>query len=143
MKWRVAYEAGTLKAVSKRGGKIVLTKEVKTAGEPAKIILTADRNTITADGEDLSYITATIVDKNGVMVPTANNLIQFKISGEGTIAGVDSGDPISHESFKGNSHTALNGLALAIIQSNGQKGSITLTATSGGLQPATVTVAAK
>ena len=143
VKWRVPYEAGTLKAISKKDGKIVLTKEVKTAGTPAKLILNADRNTINADGNDLSFITVTIVDKNGTIVPDADNLIQFKINGEGFIAGVDSGSQTSLESFKGDKHTALNGLALAILQSNGNKGSITLTASSKGLESSTIHVEAK
>jgi beta-galactosidase len=143
VKWRLPFTAGTLKAISRKSGKIVLSKEVKTAGAPARIILKADRNLIKAGGDDLSFVTATIVDKDGVMVPDANNLIQFKISGEGFIAGVDSGDPVSHESFKGNQHTALNGLALAILQSNGKKGSIQLTARAVGLTPATIVVTVK
>jgi beta-galactosidase len=143
VKWRVPFEAGTLKAVSRKNGKIVLTKEIKTAGKPAKIILKADRNVIQADGNDLSFVTATIVDKNGITVPDANNLVQFKISGQGFIAGVDSGDPTSHESFKGDKHTALNGLALAIIQSNEKKGKITLTATADGLVSSTIMIEAK
>jgi beta-galactosidase len=138
VKWRVPFQAGTLKAVSHKNGKTILTKQIKTAGKPAKIILKADRNVIQADGNDLSFITATIVDKNGIPVPDANNLIQFKISGQGFIAGVDSGDPTSHESFKGDRHTALNGLALAIIQSNERKGNITLTATADGLASSTI-----
>lgn len=143
VKWRLPFTAGTLKAVSKKSGKIILSKEVKTAGAPEQIMLKADRNLIKANGDDLSFITATIVDKDGVMVPRANNLIQFKITGEGFIAGVDSGDPVSHESFKGNSHTALNGLALAIIQSNGKKGKITLTASAEGLQSSTIIITAQ
>jgi beta-galactosidase len=141
--WRVPFTPGTLKAVSRKNGLTVLTKEVKTAGQAAKIILKADRDIINADGKDLCYITATIVDKDGVMVPTANNLIKFKISGEGFIAGVDSGDPVSHETFKGNQHTALNGLALAILQSNGKKGKITLTASADNLTTSTVTIETK
>lgn len=143
VKWHVPFAAGTLKAVSRKDGKTVLTKEVKTAGAAAKIILKADRNAIKADGKDLSFITATVVDNNGVMVPEANNLIKFTIAGEGVIAGVDSGDPISHESFKSNQHTALNGLALAILQSNGKAGNIMLTANAEGLQSATVVVVSK
>lgn len=143
VKWRVAYTAGVLQAVSRKNGKTVLSKEVKTAGAPARLILKADRSLIKADGKDLSFVTTTIVDKNGNTVPTANNLVQFKIAGEGFIAGVDSGDPVSHESLKGDSHTALNGLALAILQSNGRKGRITLTASAEGLQPATITVTAQ
>lgn len=143
VKWRVPFKPGTLKAVSRKDGKTVLIKEVKTAGRAAKIILKADRSGIKADGKDLSFITATIVDKNGNRVPDANNLIKFKIKGMGFIAGVDSGDPVSHESFKANQHTVLNGRALAILQSNGKAGKITLTANANGLQPSRVVVAAK
>lgn len=143
VKWSVPFQPGTLKAISRKDGKTVLTDEVKTAGAPAKIMLEADRNTIKADGKDLSFITATIVDKDGVMAPRADNEIHFKISGTGFIAGVDNGSETSHESFKGNEHAALNGLALAILQSNGQKGIITLTATTEGLQPATIVIRAK
>ncbi|MGN6196777.1 MAG: beta-galactosidase GalB [Ginsengibacter sp.] len=143
VKWTVPFEPGTLKAVSRKNGKTVLTDIRKTAGAPAKIILKADRNKIDADEKDLSFITATIVDKNGVVVPRADNEIHFKISGTGFIAGVDNGSETSHESFKGNEHAAFNGLALAILQSNGKKGTITLTATCEGLQPATIVIETK
>lgn len=73
---------------------------MKTAGTPAKIILTADRNSIMADGKDLSFITATIADKDGNVAPFADNEINFEISGSGFIAGVDNGSETSHESFK-------------------------------------------
>ena len=141
--WRVPYVPGTLEAVSRKDGKTVLTKEIKTAGAPAKLILSADRKIIDADGKDLSYVTVTIVDKNGITVPNADNLIQFKITGAGFIAGVDNGSETSHESFKANKHTAMNGLALAILQSDGKKGNITLTASSSGLQSAKIIVTAK
>src|SRR5207302_1933839 len=74
--WRVNYEPGILKAVSRKGMKIVLIKEIKTAGTPAKIQLTADRKTIKADGEDLSFITVKILDKDGNPVPRADNLVK-------------------------------------------------------------------
>jgi len=143
VKWRVPFAPGTLRAISRKNGKTVLTKQITTAGTPAKIILKADHANIKADGRDLSFITAAIVDKNGVMVPDADNLVQFQVHGAGFIAGVDSGDPTSHESFKASQHTALNGLALAILQSNGAKGAITLTAHATGLQPATIVVQAQ
>jgi beta-galactosidase len=143
IKWRIPFTAGTLQAVSRKNGKTVFTKEIKTAGEPAAIILKADRNSIKADGKDLSFITATIVDKNGILVPNANNLIHFKINELGAIEAVDSGDPVSHESFKSDRHTALNGLALAIIKSNGIKGKITLTATADGLVSKTIIIETK
>src|SRR5699024_4394636 len=105
-----------------------------TAGTPAKIILEADRSKIKADGKDLSFITVRIVDEAGNLVPRADNLVHFEVEGEAIIAGVDNGNPISLESFKGNQRKAFNGLALAIVQANVAKGEVTFTATSEGLE---------
>ncbi|HEY6975368.1 MAG TPA: beta-galactosidase GalB, partial [Chitinophagaceae bacterium] len=138
--WRVVYEPGTLKAISRKEGKVVLTKEIKTAGTPAKIILSTDRKTIKADGNDLSFVTVTIVDKDGNMVPGANNLVKFTITGEGFIAGVDNGSETSMESFKVSERKAFNGLCLAVIQSKEKTGKAELTATSQGLSSASLTI---
>jgi beta-galactosidase len=136
--WRVKYEPGTLKAISRNNGKEVLTSEVHTAGAPAKIELVADRKAFSADGKDLSFITVKILDKDGNIVPTADNLVNFKIDGEAFIAGVDNGDEVNHDSFKVNYRKAFNGLALAIVQAKEKKGNVTFTATSDGLQGASV-----
>jgi beta-galactosidase len=141
--WRVKYEPGTLKAVSRKNGKVVLTREIHTAGAPAKIELVADRKNIKADGKDLSFITVKILDKDGNVVPNADNLVNFKISGPGFIAGVDNGDEVSHDPFKANYRKAFNGLALAIVQTKEKAGSITFTATSAGLLSATVVLMSK
>lgn len=141
--WRVPYEAGVVTAVSLKDGKIMLAKEIKTAGEPAAVVLTADRTHIKADGDDLSFITATIVDENGIKVPTASNLVHFSVSGAGSLVAVDSGDPVSHESFRGDSHTALNGLALAIVKAGKIKGKITINATVAGLKSSSVIIEVK
>jgi beta-galactosidase len=140
VKWRLPFTPGTLKATSRKDGKTVLSKEVKTAGAPAKIVLKADRKQIKGNGKDLSFITATIVDKDGVMVPQAKNLIRFSVNGTGFINAVDNGDPTSHEPFKSNMRKAFNGLALAILQSNGKEGKIVLTAHADGLEEGTVEV---
>jgi len=141
--WRVQYEAGTLKAVSRKQGKIVLTKEIKTAGKTAKIILTADRNTIKVDGDDLSFITATIVDASGNIVPDADNLIKFNTKGEGNVIATDNGLQTSMESFKSNQHKAFNGLCLAVVQAGEKTGTITITATAEGLTSSTIVVTVK
>jgi len=138
--WRLRYEPGTLKAISRKGGKTVLTQEVHTAGKPAKIELVPDRKNIKANSKDLSFITVRILDKDGNLVPNADNLVTFDLSGEATLAGVDNGDPVSHASFKANNHKAFNGLALAVIKSTGSAGTITLKATAEGLQPGVVTI---
>jgi len=136
--WRIPFEAGTLKAVSRKNGQVVLEKEIKTAGAPAKIRLTADRNKIKADGCDLSFITAEVLDANGVPVPTAGNQIRFEVKGDAFIAGVDNGDPTTHESLKGASMKAFNGKCLAVVQANEAPGEVTFTAKADGLQEASV-----
>jgi beta-galactosidase len=141
--WRVKYEPGTLKAVSRKNGKVVLIRLIHTAGEPAKIELSADRKLIKAGGKDMSFITVKILDKDGNVVPDANNLVNFKINGEAFIASVDNGDPVSHDSFKVSYRKAFHGLALAIVQTKEKAGSITFTATSKGLQNASLVLTSK
>ena len=141
--WRIQYEAGTLKAISRKNGKIVLTKEIKTAGRPAKIILMADRNLIKADGNDLSFITAKVVDAEGNTIPNADNLISFATKGAGTVIATDNGLQTSMESFQSKQRKAFNGLALAVVQSSEIKGQITVTAKSNGLQSTTIIITTK
>lgn len=131
--WRIPFEAGILKAVSRNDGKIVLEKEIKTAGKPSKLKLSADRTTIKADGNDLSFITVDILDKEENIVPTANNLIKFELIGDGEIVGVSSGDPVNHQSFKGKEHNALNGKCLVIVQANKSSETLILKASSKNL----------
>jgi len=137
--WRLAFEPGVLKAVSRKNGQVVLSREVRTATEPAKIVLVPDRQTIKADGMDLSFVTVKIVDQNGTLVPLADNLVKFEVSG-GSIAGVDNGNQISHESFKANQRKAFHGMALAIVQAKQKPGRIVLKASSGKLAPASVVI---
>jgi beta-galactosidase len=141
--WRVPWMAGELKAVGKSSGKDALEAIIKTAGEPAKIILEADRDLIKADGSDLSFITVRITDADGIVVPKANNHIRFKISGPGFIAGVDNGLQTSQEPFKADNRTAFNGLCLAVVQALEKPGNITLTASSEGLEDASITIRVK
>jgi beta-galactosidase len=141
--WRLKYEPGTLKAVSRKDGKVVLTSEIHTAGEPAKIMISADRKTLNGDGKDLSFVTVKIVDKDGNIVPNADNLVNFKVNGQAFIAGVDNGDPVSHDPFKTDYRKAFHGLALAIIQTKETKGYATVTAESNGLESATVVLYSK
>jgi len=97
--WSVPYVAGKLEARGYMDGKVAQTSTVETTGEPARIVLTPDRSTINADGEDISVVNVSVVDENGFVVPTASNDISFDIDG-GTILGVGNGDPSSHEKDK-------------------------------------------
>lgn len=138
--WRVPYQPGTLKAVSRQNGRVVLTREIHTAGPAAKLVLQPDRKDIHADGSDLSFVTVRIEDADGNLVPHADNMVHFKVTGPGFIAGMDNGSETDHESFKGDQHKAFNGLCLAVIESSGKKGPITVTATSAGLPAATTVI---
>lgn len=143
VEWKVNYEPGVLKAVSRKNGKTVISREIKTAGKPVKIELSADRSRIKADGKDLSFITVRILDAEGNLVPDADNLVKFKVSGEGFIAGVDNGYQASMESFKAPYRKAFKGMCLAIIQSTEKSGKITLQATADGLQTTSITINTK
>ena len=131
--WRIKYEPGTIKAISRKEGKTVLEKEINTAGKPAKIVLAADRSSLKADGKDLSFVTVKVLDETGNMVPDAANLINFKVSGNGFVAGVDNGLQTSMEPFKANYRKAFNGMCLLIVQTNKKSGNIQVEATSEGL----------
>lgn len=131
--WRVKFEPGVVKAISRKDGKVVAEQEIRTAGEPAQIRLTPDRSTIQADGKDLSFVTVEIVDKDGNLCPNAENDVTFAVEGAGFIAGVDNGSPISMEKFKDNHRKAFYGKCLVVVQNNGADGNIKLTATAEGL----------
>ncbi|MCX2452491.1 DUF4982 domain-containing protein [Pedobacter sp. PLR] len=141
--WKVKYEPGTIKAISRKDGKTVLEKEISTAGKAAKIELLADRNEIAADGKDLSFVTVRILDAQGNVLPDADHLVQFKLEGEGTIAGVDNGFQASLEPFKADYRKAYRGLCLAIIQAKNKAGTLKLTATAAGLQSSAISISVK
>jgi beta-galactosidase len=142
--WQVPYQPGTLKAVAYQGGKQVAVDEVHTAGVAAKVRLIADRGAIQADGEDLSFITVRIEDKDGNLVPGADNLVHFTVTGAGSIAAVDNGNAATVEPFQANQRKAFSGMALLIVRSQkGQKGSIHITATSDRLAQAVADIAAR
>lgn len=138
--WRLPYEPGVLKAVSRKNGRVVLTSEVRTAEEPARIVLEPDRKIIKADGTNLSFVTVKVVDRNGTVVPMADNLIKFELTGAGSIAGVDNGYQASHEGFKRKQRKAFHGMALAIVQAKQNPGRIVLKASSDNLPPASVVI---
>ena len=142
LRWNdVAYLPGELKAVAYKNGKKWATDSVKTVGAAEKLLLSADRNKIAADGEDLSFITVTVADKDGLQAPRSNNHIQFKIEGPGEIVATDNGDANGFASFQAPERDAYNGLALVIVRARaGQPGNIKLTAVADGLAEATVKI---
>jgi beta-galactosidase len=140
--WKVAFEPGTLKAVGLNGGRVVATHELRTAGQPAKIMLAADRNRLAPAWDDVAYVTATVVDANGVLVPNAGDLISFNITGPGRIAAVDSANNASHEPFQATERRAYQGRCFALLKANATTGRITLVASAPGLTSGSITIAA-
>lgn len=141
--WQVAYEPGTLKAVGKdAAGQAVATHELRTAGKPAKIVLTPDRQTLSPAWDDVSCVEVSVVDDKGALVPTAADLITFRINGPGVLAAVDSGSIATHEPFQASQRKAFQGRCVAMIKAAAASGRITLTATAAGLPEASVTLEA-
>jgi len=127
LQWQVKYQPGDIKVVAYNSGKVVATKQIFTAGLAAEVRLTADRSVLTADGYDLSYITADILDAKGNLVPDADNLIHFTVEGAAEIEAVGNGDSATIEPFVANYRRAFNGKALLIIRSKrGQLGEVTV-----------------
>ncbi|MBR3659441.1 MAG: DUF4982 domain-containing protein [Bacteroidaceae bacterium] len=138
--WNVTFEPGTVKIVARKDGVETASREIHTAGEPAQIRLTPDRSTIKSNGTDLSFVTVEILDKDGNLCPNADNLVKFEISGNGFIAGVDNGSPISLERFKDDKRKAFYGKCLVVLQNNGKKGTIKLDAVAEGLKRAHIDI---
>ena len=143
LQWDVPYTPGVLKAVGKKDGKIVYTEEIRTTEQPFAIQLKADRKNISADSRDVVHFEVSVIDKNGNIVPTADNMINFTIEGGGKIIGVDNGNPNDHDSYKIPQRKVFNGFGLVIIQSTGKTGVIKLLASADGLVSAERVVSTK
>ncbi len=130
----VKYQPGELRVVAYKAGRNWAEDVVRTTGAAAKLLAKADRTNIHSNGSDLSFITVTIADKDGLMVPRSQNLVHFEIKGPAEIVAVDNGDATSHQSFKAEECKVYNGLCLVVIRSrSGQPGAIILRASSKGV----------
>ena len=138
--WSVPYEPGTLYAVGYKKGEVCCETSVTTAGEPYAVRIAADRSVIKTGIKDLAYVTAEIIDKNGVVVPTAKADVTFKVQEGLKILGVDNGDPEYVGALKSNHIPALAGLCLAVIGDKGLQGGFTVTAEADGLESGSITI---
>ncbi|MFF4272606.1 glycoside hydrolase family 2 TIM barrel-domain containing protein [Streptomyces sp. NPDC001536] len=137
--WQVPYRAGELKAVARRGGKVVATDVLRTAGPARAVRLTADRESLAADGRSLAFVTAEIVDARGVVVPDAEHLITFAVKG-GSLAGLDNGREESAERYQAGTRTAFRGKALAIVRAGTEPGALKVIARAEGLKAGTASL---
>jgi beta-galactosidase len=141
--WDVQYEPGELKAVGyDRLGHVSAQEIVRTAGQAASLELSVERPVITSGVRDVASVTVRAVDADGVFVPLAENQVSFDVSGPAKLIGVDNGDPESHASYQGSTRALFNGMALALLQSTPDQGTIRITAHSEGLKDASLEIAA-
>lgn len=138
LRWdEVVYAPGELRAEAYKDGKRWATATTRTAGAPAKLELAPDRNMIRGDDNDLSFVTARLVDADGRPVPTANDRIRFRVEGPGTLVATDNGDPTDMTPYPSHQRAAFSGLALAIVRAQpGRVGTIVVHADADGLQAA-------
>ena len=138
--FEVPYTPGVLRAIGYDAGERVATWELQTVGAPASIRLTPDRDILQATGDDLSFITVEVVDARGRIHPNADHEICFTVQGQGVIAAVGSGNPVSEEPYRGNQRSAYEGRCLVAAKTTGTPGTITLRAQADGLDPAEITL---
>jgi len=136
--WKVNFSAGALKAIGSNGGRVVATHELRSAVSAWKLLLSVDKSAIANDWNEVAFVNAYVADELGTIVPDAENLISFKVEGAGFIAAVDSANSNSHEPYQASQRRAYQGMCLALIKARANKGKITITATSPGLQSASM-----
>ncbi len=130
---KTAIWSGTLEAIGRNGSRIVARDRRVTAGAPAALRVSADRLRLTADGNDLAMVRVEVRDAHGNPVPTAGTPLRFALAGAARLIGLGNGDPTSTEPDKSTTRRAFNGLAQAVVQSNGQPGGARLTVSASGL----------
>lgn len=135
--WKVPYQSGILKAVASTDGKEVASDVVRSAGKAVKIRLSADHATLGQSFDEVANVEIQLLDENDTIVPNAEDLIQFSLSGPGKIVAVDSGSVMSIEPFQANERKAFQGRALAIVRATGT-GAMKLTAKVAGLPNASL-----
>jgi beta-galactosidase len=142
--WPVNYAPGVLEARGFKGGRQVVVEKRETAGPPARIVLSADRTRLKADGADLAVVTIQILDRQGRPAPFANDAVKLDVGPVGKLIGMGNGDPTSHEPDKTDTRKAFSGLCMGIVQTRaGQTGRIAIQATAEGLEPAALLLTAE
>jgi beta-galactosidase len=134
------YSPGVLKAVAVENNKEIESTILQTSGDAAKIKLTTDWKEVTANGQDLVYVTVELTDKNGIVQPNAANRLHVKVDGPAVIAGIDNADLKDTDSYTGNTRKAWHGRALIVIRSTHGAGDIKLTISSPGFEDAGLTI---
>lgn len=140
----VKYEPGTLKVVAlSKNGEALAEEVIKTAGKPYQILLEADRSVLNADGKDLSYITVSVIDKDGVVCPRASNPLDFCVKGKGMFLAACNGDATSLEPFHKPNMKLFSGKLVITVKSTKEAGDITLRVKGKGLKQGRISIKSK
>lgn len=135
------YEPGELRVVGYDGdGRAVAERVVRTAGKPYALRLDCPRTSLTADGDDLAYVTVSVVDRNGTPCPDDSRLVRFRVDGAGTYRAAANGDPTSLDLFHLPQMHLFSGKCTAILRAGDRPGTVTLTATAPGLRAARLAI---
>ena len=135
--WKVPFEPGTLEAISRKNGKVVLTQEVKTAGAASKVEANVDQSTLHGQIGDLCYVMVRLTDENGTLVPNDDRKLEFSVEGPAALVGLNNGYQADLHSFKGSTYRTWKGKCVAIIRPTVSHGRIELHVKGEGLQDRT------
>ena len=140
----VKYEPGELKVVAYDAqGNKAAEKVVKTAGKAHHLVATVNHSTLSANGEDLAYVTVQVADRDGNLVPTDSRLVRFDVTGAGEYLATANGDPTCLLPFQGKEMNLFSGALTAIVKSGKQAGKIVFTAKASGVKPVTISIDVK
>jgi beta-galactosidase len=142
--YQVPFTPGELKAVARNGGKDVSTDVLKTAGKPARVLLSTEPGIqpLTPDWNDVRYVTATLVDDAGTRIPDSTRRVHFSATGPASVIGVDNGNMMDHDPFTASDRRLYDGNVCALVRATGSAGRVTVTAAAEGLPPATINLQA-
>jgi beta-galactosidase len=140
LEWQVPYAPGVLTARGYDHGHIVTQYSVHSTGPAVALKLNEQVHHLTANGEAVVPIGVEVLDAEGRVVPNADNMVRFSVSGAGTLAGVANGNPASHESNIASARKAFHGLCMVLVRASHHPGAITVTAHADGLKPARIVI---
>lgn len=133
--WRVPYEPGVLEAVAyDEDGRVIANCVGRTFGDPVRLVLTPDKHTLTADGQDLIFVEISAVDRDGIPVENASNRVKVTVTGAGRLIGLDNGDSTDYDQYKGLSRRLFSGKLMAVVAAKLEPGPISVEVSSPGLE---------
>ncbi|HZL08368.1 MAG TPA: glycoside hydrolase family 2 TIM barrel-domain containing protein [Prolixibacteraceae bacterium] len=143
LEWMVKYAPGNISAKGFNGTEVAADETIETTGAPASLRLKSDRKILLTDGEDIARVEVEVLDAQGRVVPTADNQVDFKVEGVGTVVGAGNGDASDHTPDKAPFRKAFSGKCMVFVGAAEKSGNVVLTATSNGLKDATISFQAK